>query len=138
MACENRYAAVVDATLHRKCRRYGTNMHGIFWSVSVRCDIKQIFTAFFSIHHYSVVIIIQFVLGYSRALSVALQTVDCDLIAAMSHDDARRPTVVGLRALEKLYVRAVKLASRLNWMFCQRNQEQPANKHREVILVVPQ
>src|SRR6218665_2467093 len=42
------------------------------------------------------VVIIQFVLGYSRALSVALQVVDCDLIAA--HDDAR--TVV--RALENL------------------------------------
>jgi len=66
------------------------------------------------------VVIIQFVLGYSRALSVALQaTVDCDLIAA--HDDAR--TVV--RALEnlregtrflyqQLYDIAVELASKLD------------------------
>ena len=84
------------------------------------------------------VVIIQFVLGYSRALSVALQAVDCDLIAA--HDDAR--TVV--RALEniregtryqQLYDRAVKLASKLDVL--PQKPRTTGKQHREVTLVVP-
>ena len=110
---------MVGATLHRDYRRYGTKFICVESSGQSASDAASYKFSLLSFQFMINVIIMQFVLGYSRALSVALQAVECDLIA--THDDAR--TVV--RALEKLregtryqqlYDRAVQLASTLDVM----------------------